>query len=136
MHTRARVIAATNRDPAAAVRQGRLREDLYRLRVFPIHLPPLRDRLGDLTALALHFLHELNERHHTDKTLAPTLSAQMHEHAWPGNVHELKHFVQQAYVLADLELERRCSRPMARATNSAAQWRSRSAVRSRRPSNC
>ena len=90
-----RVIASTNRCPIQAVRNGQLREDLlYRLAVFPIELPPLRNRGNDIDLLAEHFLGELNAR-------SPTLK----QHTWPGNVRELKNCIERAFILGDQTLE-------------------------------
>tara|TARA_R110002096_G_scaffold155907_1_gene320308 strand:+ start:8778 stop:10088 length:1311 start_codon:yes stop_codon:yes gene_type:complete len=98
----ARLVAATNRDPAEAVREGSLREDLYfRLRVFPITLPPLRQRQGDLELLAQHFLAELNRDNQTDKSFSTDALQQFAQHDWPGNVRELKHTVHRAYIMAE-----------------------------------
>jgi len=101
-----RVIAAANRDPMSAIRDGRLREDLfYRLRVFPISLPPLRDRGADVALLAEHFLDLLNRAAGTDKRFSAAALERLQTHAWPGNVRELKHFVQQRFILADQQLD-------------------------------
>ena len=98
----ARLIAATNRDPVAAVDDGKLREDLYfRLRVFPLQLPPLRGRKGDAEILARHFLDDLNRKNGTDKQFATGWVEQVESHDWPGNVRELKHTVHRAYIVAD-----------------------------------
>ena len=100
-----RVITATNRDPQAAVREGKLREDLlYRLQVFPIHLPPLRERHNDVHLLVQHFLVELNDRHGTTKRLADEALPLLVAHSWPGNVRELKNALHRAYILADEEI--------------------------------
>ena len=97
-----RVIAATNRDPEEAVRQGRLREDLYhRLNVFPLELPPLRTRGDDVRMLADAFLERLNVDGRTRRTFAPSVIDGLALHDWPGNVRELKNFVQRAFILAD-----------------------------------
>ena len=97
-----RVIAATNRNPAKAVQDGKLREDLYhRLNVFPITLPPLRERGTDIEFLAEHFLNILNEEEGTDKAFSPQAIAALYAHNWPGNVRELKNYVQRVYILAD-----------------------------------
>lgn len=97
-----RVIAATNRDPAKAILDGKLREDLYyRLNVFTIVLPPLRERPDDIGALARNFLKEYCERQGgpvsklDDETLDILL-----RHAWPGNVRELKNAMERAALLA------------------------------------
>jgi two-component system response regulator AtoC len=100
-----RVIAATNRDPDAAVEEGKLREDLlYRLGVFPIHLPPLRDRGADVPLLAEHFLAELNEADGTAKRFTRDALTRLRQHGWPGNVRELKNAVHRAMILADEDI--------------------------------
>ena len=97
-----RLIAATNRDPAAAVAEGSLREDLYfRLRVFPIRLPALRERHEDIGLLAEHFLELINKEHGSGKRLTEEALQQLMSHPWPGNVRELRNAVEQAYILAD-----------------------------------
>jgi DNA-binding NtrC family response regulator len=101
-----RLIAATNRDPEQAVRHGLLREDLlYRLAVFPIHVPALRERDGDIELLALHFLHLLNEKHHTSKNFSKASLETLRSYSWPGNVRELKNAVQRAYILSSEMLD-------------------------------
>ena len=101
-----RVIAATNRDPGSAVAEGRLREDLmYRLAVFPINLPPLRNRGADLELLAYHFLAALNEEAGTGKTLSQGSFEVLRTYPWPGNVRELKNCVHRAFILADDEVK-------------------------------
>jgi len=100
--TDVRVLAATNRDPHEAIRQGKLREDLYfRLAVFPMHLPPLRERRGDVSLLAQHFLAALNEAGKTDKRWGPGALDALEQREWKGNVRELKNAVQRAFILAD-----------------------------------
>ena len=97
-----RVIAATNRRPEEAVARGKLREDLlYRLNVFPVHLPPLRDRREDVELLAEHFLAHLNKEHDTSKEFTRPALNRLRSHNWPGNVRELKNLVHRAYILAD-----------------------------------
>ena len=101
----ARVIAATNRAPEQAVADGKLREDLlYRLNVFPVELPPLRDRGNDIELLAAFFLEELNRTEGTNKRFAPGALGSLRSHGWPGNVRELKNVVQRAFILAEDEL--------------------------------
>jgi two-component system response regulator HydG len=101
-----RIVAATNRDPVKAVREGRLREDLmYRLAVFPIPLPPLRARGEDVVLLTERFLDELNRKEGTAKRLSSTSLERIRRHAWPGNVRELQNAVQRAFILADESLE-------------------------------
>jgi len=96
-----RVIAATNRQPELALSSGKLREDLlYRLNVFPIHLPPLRERLDDVPLLAEHFLGRIGEQEGRAKRFTPQALARLQRYAWPGNVRELRNVVQRAYVMA------------------------------------
>jgi two-component system, NtrC family, response regulator AtoC len=97
-----RLIAATNRNPEQAIAEGKLRQDLYhRLNVFPIAMPPLRERGTDIELLAQHFLDNLNKKESTTKSFAPGTIAALYGHSWPGNVRELKNYVQRAYILAD-----------------------------------
>ncbi len=97
-----RIIAATNRLPHQAVASGRLREDLlYRLNVFPLELPPLRERLSDVGLLASHFLTEIGEREGQPRSFLPQALAQLGRYGWPGNVRELRNVVQRAYVMAE-----------------------------------
>ena len=106
MATDVRVIAATNTQPGKAVVEGKFREDLYhRLSVFPIQLPPLRERGEDLETLAQRFLNELNATEKSAKRFAPAALSRLYEHAWPGNVRELKNYVQRAYILADTVID-------------------------------
>jgi two-component system, NtrC family, response regulator AtoC len=99
--TDVRLIAATNRDPMAAVREGKLREDLlYRLNVFPIHMPPLRDRPEDVAIIAQHFLSVIGRREGLVKRFSPQVIAAFTDYVWPGNVRELRNVVERAYVMA------------------------------------
>ncbi len=101
-----RVIAATNRCPLAAVQAGQLREDLlYRLAVFPIDMPPLRNRGNDVELLAQHFLAELNSQSLTEKRLSAHSRMTLTQHSWPGNVRELKNCIERAFILGDGVLE-------------------------------
>ena len=100
-----RVLAATNRDPAEAVKAGKLREDLYyRLNVFPIVLPPLRERPGDIDLLAEHFLAQLNREGGTAKAWSRAALERLRRNTWTGNVRELRNVVQRAYIMADDEI--------------------------------
>jgi DNA-binding NtrC family response regulator len=104
-----RVVAATNRDPQKAVAEGKLREDLlYRLQVFPIHMPPLRERGEDVQLLADYFLSQLNERQGTSKVFTEESLDRLRSHIWPGNVRELKNVVHRAFIMADQEISPRC----------------------------
>ena len=101
IHVDVRVVAATNRVLDPAVDEGRIRRDLlYRLMVFPIRLPPLRDRNGDVDLLAGHFLEQLNRRHGSAKRLTRAARVRLISHVWPGNVRELKHALERAYIIA------------------------------------
>jgi DNA-binding NtrC family response regulator len=104
----ARVIAATNRSLSEAVARNHLRTDLlYRLAVFHIETPPLRQRGADVDLLAQHFLERLNQADDTYKRLSYDSIAYLHEHSWPGNVRELYNTIQRAFILADTELDLR-----------------------------
>ncbi|MHB1042586.1 MAG: sigma-54-dependent transcriptional regulator [Eubacteriales bacterium] len=99
-----RVIASTNKDLSFMVRKGEFREDLYfRLAVFPIVLPPLRERAGDIQVLAAHFLKTFAEKYHKnnlrgmDRAVLDTLS----RYSWPGNVRELRNSIEQFVILSD-----------------------------------
>jgi DNA-binding NtrC family response regulator len=98
----ARVVAATNRNPAAAIADGQLREDLYyRLAGYEIGLPPLRDRGEDILLLARAFLEELNAEHGSQRTLDPRCAQALLQHGWPGNVRELRSAIARAYLGSD-----------------------------------
>jgi len=96
-----RIIAATNRNLEELVREGRFREDLfYRLNVFPIHIPPLRDRKEDIAAIAGHLLRTLRTRADREHPLRDEVAAKLRGYAWPGNVRELKNVLERAIILA------------------------------------
>ena len=102
IRTNVRVLTATNRDALDAVRDGRLREDLmYRLAVFPITLPPLREREGDTELLAEHFLQNLNVEGSTSKRFSRAALTTIRAYHWPGNVRELKNAVHRAFIMAE-----------------------------------
>ncbi|MFI4888292.1 MAG: sigma-54 interaction domain-containing protein [Burkholderiales bacterium] len=102
IRTNVRVLTATNRDALDAVRDGRLREDLmYRLAVFPIVLPRLREREGDTELLAEHFLQNLNAETGTSKRFSRAALTTIRAYHWPGNVRELKNAVHRAYIMAE-----------------------------------
>jgi len=99
-----RIIAASNRPPPVAVAMGKLREDLfYRLNVFPIDLPPLRDRLSDVPLLANHFLAAICEQEGRIRRFTPAALRHLEAYHWPGNVRELRNAVQRAFVMASGE---------------------------------
>lgn len=97
-----RIVAATNRCPEKEVEEGRLRADLlYRIQVFPIRLPPLRLREGDVEILAEHFLAELNREEASRKIFSSGALTALARYSWPGNIRELKNVVQRTYIMAD-----------------------------------
>jgi DNA-binding NtrC family response regulator len=100
-----RVLAATNRDPAAAIRDGDLREDLfYRLNVFPITIPPLRDRPEDIPLLAEAFLQASAARNGRPvRAIAPEALRLLQQYPWPGNVRELRNAIERAVILCRRE---------------------------------
>jgi len=107
-----RLVTATNRDPYQAVREGRLREDLlYRLAVFPLNLPALRERGDDVARLADFFLERLNVKYTAAKRFSPTALAQMRSHHWPGNVRDLRNCVERSFILSDEEVDLEITRP-------------------------
>jgi DNA-binding NtrC family response regulator len=98
----ARVLAATNRDIREATSGGRLREDLYyRLKVFQIYLPPLRDRVHDIEPLANYFLERLGPDEGVSKTLDPDTVDMLRKYSWPGNVRELRNVVHSASIMTN-----------------------------------
>ena len=102
----ARLIAATNSDPRQAVRDGKLREDLlYRLLVFPVRLPPLRERPGDIPLIAESVIARLNRESGQTKKLSQCTVDRLRQYAWPGNVRELTHALERAYIMADADIE-------------------------------
>src|SRR5258706_527717 len=103
------IIAATNRVPEEAVAEGKLREDLlYRLQVFPLHLPPLRERDADVKLIAEEFLKDLNQKEGTGKAFAADAHALLADWHWPGNVRELRNVVQRGYIMADDSINAGC----------------------------
>jgi formate hydrogenlyase transcriptional activator len=102
IHANVRIIAATNRDLEEAVRQGTFREDLYyRLAVFPIHMPPLRERKDDISPLIKFFVNEFAEKmgkriqHIPRKTIEA-----LQRYSWPGNVRELRNVIERAVIVS------------------------------------
>ncbi|MBM3335283.1 sigma-54-dependent Fis family transcriptional regulator, partial [Candidatus Sumerlaeota bacterium] len=110
-----RIICATNADLAEAVAQGRFREDLfYRINVFPIHVPPLRERPDDIPALARYFVGQFGEKYRRPDTgLDDEALEMLCSYSWPGNVRELRNFCERLVIRArktilDAELVRTC----------------------------
>lgn len=99
-----RVLAATNQNLEEMVRQGKFRQDLYyRLNVFPVVVPPLRERREDIPVLAQYMLQQLNRKYGKNKTLASTALAALKEYNWPGNVRELKNIMERAFIMSEEE---------------------------------
>jgi DNA-binding NtrC family response regulator len=97
-----RVLAATNKEPRSAVKDGKLREDLfYRLNVFTVALPPLRDRKSDIPLLTQSFIHEFNAKHNARvEYCKPETLDLLKAYSWPGNVRELRNILERAVILA------------------------------------
>jgi transcriptional regulator with PAS, ATPase and Fis domain len=97
-----RVLSATNRSPLDAVRDGKLREDLfYRLNVFDLRVPPLRERLDDVPLLAQHFIRDYNLKHGSSiDGLKERARVLLEAYPWPGNVRELRNVIERAVILA------------------------------------
>jgi len=101
-----RVIAATHRDLQSMIERGRFREDLYfRLLVFPIAIPPLRQRIGDIPALVQHFMQKKSREMKLTgiPSLAPGALDQLMAYRWPGNVRELENAVERALIISRVE---------------------------------
>ena len=98
-----RIIASSQEDPERMVEEGRLRSDLfYRMNVVRLHIPPLRERAGDIPDLAAEFLEQVEKRHNLQpsKLLAPDTLERLVQYPWPGNVRELFHALESAAVLS------------------------------------
>ncbi|MGE0594606.1 MAG: sigma-54-dependent transcriptional regulator [Vicinamibacterales bacterium] len=101
-----RVLAASNRNVFEAMEQGKLREDLYyRLKVFELELPPLRERPDDVPPLVVHFLEDLEEKEGRRKDITEGTLRLLTEYAWPGNVRELRNVTHSAFILAGDTIE-------------------------------
>ncbi|QHS50750.1 sigma-54 dependent transcriptional regulator [Edaphobacter sp. 12200R-103] len=97
----ARVLAATNRDLAGMVEQGKFRKDLFfRLNVVNLRIPPLRERRGDIPLLAMHFLERMEKQTGTERTLSDDSLRLMADYDWPGNVRELENAIERACALS------------------------------------
>jgi transcriptional regulator with PAS, ATPase and Fis domain len=96
------IIAATNKNLAKMVGEGSFREDLfYRLNVIPIRIPPLRERIEDISLLAFHFLQQLNEKYERNYHLTPDAVNVLEFYSWPGNVRELQNIIERLVVSSD-----------------------------------
>ena len=99
-----RVVCATNQDLGSLVKQGKFRSDLfYRVDVFPLHIPPLRERMEAIVPLAEHFMRKFRERLSERPLLTQGAKRTLMDHAWPGNVRELANAVERAVILAGEE---------------------------------
>ncbi len=101
-----RIIAATSRDLERDVKDGRFRDDLfYRLNVFPIHIPPLRERKEDIPVLVRHFIDKFNRQINPRiKDVTPHAMSELISYEWPGNVRELENVIERAMILSDSDL--------------------------------
>lgn len=106
IHVDVRIIAATNRDLEAMVREGTFREDLYyRLNVIPIILPPLRDRPDDIPLLVEHFIEKISKENKKDvRGITPDAMQMFMHYRWPGNVRELENVIERVITLMDTDL--------------------------------
>ena len=98
-----RVIAATNQNLESLVSQSKFREDLYyRLKVIPLRVPPLRERVGDIPLLAAHFFQQFSKKKNkAPKRLSPAAMALLNRYSWPGNVRELEHLMERLVILTE-----------------------------------
>ena len=97
-----RVVAATNRDLEEMVKKGEFRQDLYyRLNVFPVNVPPLRERRDDIPKLVQHLLEHLNKKYGEKKFLNQMALISLMEYDWPGNVRELKNVMERSFIISD-----------------------------------
>jgi DNA-binding NtrC family response regulator len=108
-----RVLAATNKEPEQAVAKGELRQDLYfRLNVFHIHLPPLRDRKQDIPLLVEHILRDINVKHGRQvRGVNPEVLEMFAGYSWPGNVRELRNILERAVIVSNRDLIGRANLP-------------------------
>lgn len=101
-----RIIAATNKDLGSAIKEGFFREDLYyRLNVFPLHIPALRERGEDILLLAEHFARKISNRMGRSwRLFSPAVETMLRQHSWPGNVRELQNAVERALIVAATDI--------------------------------
>lgn len=101
-----RIICATNKNLEKLVEDGEFRDDLYyRFNVFPVTIPPLRERKADVIPLTEYFLEKLNLKYSTSKKISPKFREQLLKYHWPGNIRELRNIVERAYVISPKDLE-------------------------------
>ena len=140
--TNARLVAATNRDLAAMVEEGKFRSDLfYRLNVFPVHVPPLRERTEDIPLLVRHFAQEFSRRMNKQIDTIPSETLQsLSRYHWPGNIRELQNVIERAVILSPgpvlrvslSEYKQRAAKSKASPSRSDTHGGSRTQARSRR----
>jgi formate hydrogenlyase transcriptional activator len=113
IHVDVRIIAATNSDLEKKMEEGKFRADLYyRLNIFPISLPPLRDRRDDIPLLAAHFIQKLSNKIGTRiNTVSKHVLEQIMEYDWPGNIRELEHVIERGILLSDDNMLRQIHLP-------------------------
>lgn len=108
-----RLIAATNRDLSQMVREGTFREDLYyRLHVIPLMIPPVRSRRDDIVPLCLHFLHDFCQKYNLQKSFSEEVLDQLKTYQWPGNVREIRNFVERMVVMTPATTQEITSIPL------------------------
>jgi len=114
LNVNVRIIAATNRNLEKEVAEGRFRLDLYyRLNVFPVELPPLRDRKDDIQALALYFANKFCAKMNKGFVgISKQMMAELHAYHWPGNIRELENIMEQSIILSDGKSELTLKRPL------------------------
>lgn len=101
-----RLIAATNRDLSEMVQQGTFREDLYyRIQVIPLTVPPLRNRREDIVPLCLHFLHYFSQKYNIQKDFSDAVLEEVKNYNWPGNVREVRNFVERMVVMTSRSIK-------------------------------
>ncbi len=103
IHVDTQILAASNRDLPAMIRDGSFRDDLYyRLKVVDLHLPPLRDRKADIPALVGAFIRQINQRTgNSVEEITPRAIGALKKHEWPGNIRELRHVIERAMLFCD-----------------------------------
>ena len=102
IHVDVRIIAATNKNLYEMVKEGKFREDLYyRLNVFPIEIPPLRDRKADIIPLTKHFINKYNQKFNLNKSIDQNTLEYLMEYSWPGNIRELENLIQRLLISTD-----------------------------------
>lgn len=105
IHVDVRILSATNKDLALAVKEGRFREDLYyRLSVFPLRIKPLRERKDDIIPLVQYFINQYNTKFTLNKSFTPSALQLLNYYSWPGNVRELKNVVERMSILSNSDL--------------------------------